>query len=260
KDVDGSIAVLAGVDSQLQRSAAGVIFAVGEKQNEVSAGGIIDVPKLAETSPIDCIENSGARNVAASVREEHAVSDALGERDRIVRPGLRYLRQHAEVDDERLVGFLTQQPLHVPDRNGPVTRTSFLHGFARIHQNAGADGKILLHAKVQHLTRRFAVIENLQLTELQIVDRETVSIGRMKGKCDLIDRHAETERRRILCAFLTSLGETKPRADSERKNQQAAKNQPHVHSAGRPFCMQKNLRLSYRRAPSSKAIDLALID
>ena len=57
KGVDSSVGVLADIDCLFKVGVAGVIFAIGEEQDKVPAGGVIDSAKLVETSLVDSGEN-----------------------------------------------------------------------------------------------------------------------------------------------------------------------------------------------------------
>ena len=83
---------------------AGIVFSVGEEQDEISAGRVIDLIELVEARLVDSIENGRSTDTAFSVRGE--LVNARGQRDRVAGPGLCDLRQEAEIHDKGLVGLL----------------------------------------------------------------------------------------------------------------------------------------------------------
>jgi len=72
KGVDGGVGALAHIDGVFEEHGTGVVFAVGEKQDDVAAGDGIDFAELVEAGSIDGVEDGCAGGVAFSAGGDSA--------------------------------------------------------------------------------------------------------------------------------------------------------------------------------------------
>src|ERR1700719_136585 len=104
KGVDGRVGALTHVNGLLDISVAGVIFAIREEQDKVSAAGVIDFAKLVKTGLVDGSEDGCATDAALPNRGKFA--NACGQCKGVAGPGLCDLRQVTKIHDEGQVSLL----------------------------------------------------------------------------------------------------------------------------------------------------------
>jgi len=189
--VDGGVGVLACVDGLAEAHEAGVVFAVGEKQDEVAAGGVVDAAELGAAGAVEGVEDGGAGDAAFAACGDPA--DSFGEGGFVAGPGLKKACEVAEVHDEGLVGLLTQEGLGVLEGDGAVGGEVWGHGGAGVHEDAGADGEVLEGLEGENFAGWVAVVAEGEIGEFEVVDGEVVSVGGVEGEVDFVYGDGEGE-------------------------------------------------------------------
>lgn len=65
------------------------------------------------------------------------------------------------------------------------------HRSAGVYENAKTDRQILAHLKGDDLTRALSVIEDAQVSELEVVHGDAVEVGCVKGQAHFVDGDVE---------------------------------------------------------------------
>jgi hypothetical protein len=78
--------------------------------------------------------------------------------------------------------------------DGAVGGEIALHGLAGVEENAGADGEVLEETEVDDAAGRFAVVEEAQLIEFEVVDGKALGVGGVEGETDFVDGEGEAVR------------------------------------------------------------------
>ena len=140
KRVDCSIATLTDVDDAFEIHVAGVIFTIGEEQDEISGGGMTRFAELVKTCAKDSVEDG--RSTSGIGAAHGSFADPARKSGLIAGPRLDNSRDVAEVFDEGKIGFGPKQPLNVFGGNCAAMRNGPLHRGAGIKENTGANGRI----------------------------------------------------------------------------------------------------------------------
>src|SRR5487761_2289905 len=144
---------------------AGIVFAIGKQQDEVSAGFMIDFAELIETGSKKHVEEGRTPKWVLPARSY--IADACFKRSRIAGPELWNGRYVTERHNESVVGVLTQHLLRVSRGDRPVCGEIPPHGFTRIHENPSADGNVEHWIVGKDFARRLAVVRKTQLVHAQ---------------------------------------------------------------------------------------------
>ncbi len=185
--VDGGVGALAAVDGRFEVEEAGVVFAVGEKKEDVAAGAVVYFAELVAAGGVESVEERGAADGVAVGGGVDGGDEGGG----VVGPGLEEVRGAIEVGDEGLVGLLTEDVSRVFRCDGLVAIAMRGHGAAGVDEDAGADGEVLLELEVEDAGGRVAIVEQGEVGEGEVVDGEAVGVGCVEGEDDFVDGDAE---------------------------------------------------------------------
>jgi hypothetical protein len=188
KDVDCRVGFLADIDVVLETSVAGVVDAVGEEEDEV-AGERVCRAELIAAGFVDGVEESSAADATGEVVVD--VAETGGEGFAVRCPILHDLRLGVETHHKGTIGLLAKELGHVFARYGLVPAEISKHGSAGVHEDAEVNGKILMDFEGEDLAGLFVVIEEVEISELQVIYGDAVEVGGVEGETHFVYGYVE---------------------------------------------------------------------